>query len=118
MSSTWITGSAPPGDGSRPWGRETEMGSCALMAAWLLSALSAGAAHARSVTRRAALSHAGDQFVARLDVAVQRLHHLSESVVGNPGLDPDRLQRFVSLLLPYHLRLVTLPLALATGCRR
>src|SRR5262245_36971963 len=117
MSSTWITVSPAPRDGSVASVRETEIGSCALMAVWLFSALAAGTAHARSVAGRAALGQAGDQLVTGFQLAVQRLHQLGKGVVGDPGLDPDRLQGFVGMLFPHHLRLVAWALAFAAGCR-
>src|SRR5713226_3047566 len=79
----------------------------ALMTSLLSSARSSRTARPRSAARRAsALRHAGDQIISGLDLAVQVLYQFGKSMVGDPSLDPHRLERFIGKKFPYDLSIV------------
>src|SRR6266567_595756 len=100
---------------SGPKGSETgsDLVCCALMAVPLSSAWSSRTAWSRRVARRPALRQAGYQVIAGLQTAVQLLDHLGISMIGDPGLDPHRLKRFVRKELPHDLSVVFRSVTLA-----
>src|ERR1700682_3434684 len=100
ISSRLTSGAASPEAGS-------ELVGGALMPSLLSSARSAGTARPRSAARRAAaLRHARNQIISGLEIAVQLLDQFGKSVVGDSGLDPHRLERFISKKFPYNLSIV------------
>src|SRR5690348_15445600 len=75
------------------------MGSAALAAA---RTSYAGHAAARTATTSTGARRGGadDYLVTFLQISVQRLHELGHGVVGDPGLNLDRLERLVGHQLP------------------
>src|SRR5258707_9302436 len=77
-----------------------------LMAVLLSSARNSRTARPRRAAGRAALSHAGYQIIAGLQVAVKILDQLGKSMIRDPSLDTHRLQRLISQQLPHDLSIV------------
>src|SRR5882672_7242101 len=103
---------------SGPEGSETgsELVCCALMAVPLSSAWSSWTAWSRRAARRPALRQAGYQIIAGLQTAVQVLDYLGKSMIGDPGLDPHRLKRFICKQLPHDLSIVFRSVTLGGFC--
>src|SRR6266700_4137638 len=84
----------------------SELVCCALMTFPLSSAWNSRTAGSRRAARSTALGHASYQLISGLQIAVQVLDHLGKSMIGDPGLDPHRLKRFVRKELPHDLSIV------------
>src|SRR5262249_48384644 len=64
------------------------------------------ASHTWRSARAAALSSSSNQIVSRMNVAVQLLHQFGIGMIGDPGLNADRLNRLVRQKFPDDCRVV------------